>query len=319
MEKDSDKELKYSKSTPIAKGEDIEGKLADRVEGRLDKFCFENCMENLNHAPYILCQGARFSGKTHGINELVFWLDKKFKYKNCFCISNTAKMNKAFPFMKQENIFTDLDVLEKIIDIRKQSFAQEKKCAKDPVLIILDDVSGLRAKSKSNSKKDIDIRYNAGLEFAATTGRHYHLHFIIAVQGKSMISKLQRCNASISFIWVPKSLMDKKMVTDEYLGLSKNKEEREALFDEIYAVPYQCLVIENHLTGCTKTQDYCRKLVFPAKKRKYKMKHVKKRRSKRKDEFSGAEAAGGEGKKMEEQPLIQKNYSHRILNINTHI
>ena len=276
-------------------------------------------MENLNHAPYILCQGARFSGKTHGINELVFWLDQKFKYKNCFCISNTAKMNDAFPFMKKDNIFTDLDVLDSIIEIRKQSFKMEKKCCRDPILIIMDDVSGLRSKSKSNSKKNIDIRYNEALEFAATTGRHYHLHFIISVQGKAMISKLQRNNASISFIWVPKSLMDKKMVTDEYLGLSKNKQEREALFDELYAVPYQCLVVENHLTGCTKTQDYCRKLVFPAKKRKFKMKHMKKRRSKRNDEFSGADNAGKDGQNQEEQKLIEKNNPHRILNINTHI
>lgn len=319
MEKENETELTYIKSNPVAEGEDIENKLRDRVEGRLEKLCWDKCMGNMNHAPYILLLGPRFSGKSHGIVELVWQLDKKFKYKNCFCISNTAKMNKAFPFMNQDNIYTDLDVLDKIIEIRKQSFKQEKKCCKDPILIILDDVSGLRSKSKSNSKKNIDIRYNEALEFAATTGRHYHLHFLIAIQGRAMCSKLQRNNASITFIWIPKSLNDKKMVTDEYLGLSKNKQEREALFDELYSMPYQCLVVENHLTGCTKTQDYCRKLVFPAKKRKYKMKHLKKRRSKRNDEFGNAEGGGDGSKQNEHQYLIQKNNPHRILNINKHI
>ena len=320
MENKNDLEYAELEDTDTSKVEDAN--LSSRVESRLPDFSFEDCMTNLNHAPYIVMIGARFSGKSHGIPELVFHLDKKFKYKNCFCISNTAKMNDAFPFMKQENIYDDLDVLDRIIEIRKQSFKMEKKCCKDPILIILDDVSGLRSKSKSNSKKNIDIRYNEALEFAATTGRHYHLHFIIAIQGRSMVSKLQRCNASITYVWTPKSITDKKMVTEEYLALAKSKDEREAMVEELYSQPNQCLVIEGHLTGVCKTSDYCRKYVFPEKKRKFKMKHLKKRRSKRNEEFSGAEGgasgAGRQGKNMTNEKLIEKNNSQRIFNINTY-
>ena len=82
MEKETESKLTYPKDAPIVKGEEIENKLTDRVEGRLEKFCWEKCMDNLNHAPYILCQGARFSGKSHGIVELVWWLEQKLKYKN---------------------------------------------------------------------------------------------------------------------------------------------------------------------------------------------------------------------------------------------
>jgi len=316
MYKKKDKELDYAKleDTDTTLVEDA--KLGDRVESRLPDYNWDKSMEKLNHAPYIVMIGARFSGKSHGIPELVFNLDKKFKYKNCFCISNTAKMNDAFPFMNQDHIYDDLDVLDTIIEIRKQSFKMEKKCCRDPILIILDDVSGLRSKSKSNNKKRIDIRYNEALEFAATTGRHYHLHFIIAIQGRAMVSKLQRLNASLTFVWTPKSITDKKMVTEEYLALAKNKDEREAMFEELYATPYQCLIIEGHLTGVCKTSDYCRKYVFPEKKRKFKMKHMKKRKSKRNEEFAGAEQ--GSGGQQEESKLIQKNNTQRIFNINTY-
>ena len=84
MENKNDLEYAELEDTDTSKVEDAN--LSSRVESRLPDFSFEDCMTNLNHAPYIVMIGARFSGKSHGIPELVFHLDKKFKYKNCFCI-----------------------------------------------------------------------------------------------------------------------------------------------------------------------------------------------------------------------------------------
>jgi hypothetical protein len=282
----------------------------ERKDFRLQNFDLHKGLHDIDHAPYIVLIAPRHSGKSVAISSIVEMLDKKWKYSNCFCFSQTAKMTKAFPFMKQENIFNSLDPLDQIIEIRKRSY-EEGKNKKDHVLIILDDISNLSSKSKKTGKQK-NVRYSESLDFASTTGRHYNLHFILALQSRSQASKTQRQNASMTFLWIPKSMTDRKMITDEYLGLLRDKTEKEETFQELYSVPYQALVVAGYKNGCTCLSDYCSKVVFPYPVPKFKMKHTKKRRSRRKSEFQ---------KQIEENnqrmmEMMEKKNQMRIFNIN---
>jgi len=296
-----DKSLKY-----IPMDDEIE---ADEHNFRLDTFDIKEGLHDIDHAPYIVLIAPRHSGKSVAISSIAEQLDKKWKYSNCFCFSQTAKMTNAFPFMKQENIFNTLDPLDNIIEIRKRSY-DEGKHKKDHILIILDDISNLSSKSKKTGKQK-NVRYSESLDFASTTGRHYNLHFILALQSRSQASKTQRQNASMTFLWIPKSMTDRKMITDEYLGLLRDKREKEETFQELYSVPYQALCVAGYKNGCTCLSDYCSKVVFPYPIPKWKMKHTKQRRSKRNSEFEQ------EMREQEERIMeMEKKNQMRIFNIN---
>ena len=103
---------------------------------KIDTFDMEKSIGEITHHPYITLIGQRFSGKSVLINELVYWLDKKFKYKHIFCFSQTAKMSEAFPWMKQECIFDTLDNLQEIVSIRKDS--NKHKCFKVCLTILFE-------------------------------------------------------------------------------------------------------------------------------------------------------------------------------------
>ena len=281
----------------------------DEHNFRLDTFDIKEGLHDIDHAPYIVLIAPRHSGKSVAISSIAEQLDKKWKYSNCFCFSQTAKMTNAFPFMKQENIFNTLDPLDNLIEIRKRSY-DEGKHKKDHILIILDDISNLSSKSKKTGKQK-NVRYSESLDFASTTGRHYNLHFILALQSRSQASKTQRQNASMTFLWIPKSMTDRKMITDEYLGLLRDKREKEETFQELYSVPYQALCVAGYKNGCTCLSDYCSKVVFPYPIPKWKMKHTKKRRSKRNSEFE-QEMQEQEERMME----MEKKNQMRIFNIN---
>lgn len=281
----------------------------DEHNFRLDTFDIKEGLHDIDHAPYIVLIAPRHSGKSVAISSIAEQLDQKWNYSNCFCFSQTAKMTNAFPFMKQENIFNTLDPLDNIIEIRKRSY-EEGKHKKDHILIILDDISNLSSKSKKTGKQK-NVRYSESLDFASTTGRHYNLHFILALQSRSQASKTQRQNASMTFLWIPKSMTDRKMITDEYLGLLRDKREKEETFQELYSVPYQALCVAGYKNGCTCLSDYCSKVVFPYPIPKWKMKHTKKRRSKRNSEFEQ------EMREQEERIMeMEKKNQMRIFNIN---
>ena len=72
MYKKKDKQLDYAELEDTDTSLVEDAKLGERVESRLPDYSWEKSMEKLNHAPYIVMIGARFSGKSHGIPELVF-------------------------------------------------------------------------------------------------------------------------------------------------------------------------------------------------------------------------------------------------------
>ena len=241
-----------------------------QVSSIITEFNLDESINKIDHHPYITIIGQRFSGKSVLINELVYHLDKKFKYKHIFCFSHTAKLNCCFPWMKQDNIYSSLENLEKIVNIRKQSGN------KDNVMLIFDDIAGMTSVGKNGKKKN--IRYNDSLEFLSTTARHFNITVILSIQNRVLCSKTCRNNSSFSFIFTPKSHDDTTCIKNEYLGLCRSKAESDHLFDTVFGVPYKCLAVEGYKSGVTNIQDYVSTYIAPFPIRKFKCKCMRKKR-----------------------------------------
>ena len=69
-----DDKIKYDEKTLISKKPNKELAIFDMEEG----------INKLTHHPFILTIGQRHSGKNILLNELIYCLDKKFKYENIF-------------------------------------------------------------------------------------------------------------------------------------------------------------------------------------------------------------------------------------------
>ena len=87
----------------MTKTEDL---VASHSGNALDEFKIDESIMEISHHPYITIIGQRHSGKGVLINELVYWLDRRFKYEHIFCFSQTSKMTGAFPFMSQNTLCT---------------------------------------------------------------------------------------------------------------------------------------------------------------------------------------------------------------------
>jgi len=233
----------------------------------VEEFSFEDSMEELSHHPYITIIGQRFSGKSVLIAELVYWLDKKFKYDNIFCFSQTAKMSACFPWMRQDYIFDTLDNLKKIVEIRKKSQS------KSPTLLLFDDIAGMSSQGANGKRKN--IRYNETLEFLSTTARHFNFSVILSIQNRVLCSKTCRNNSSFSFIFTPKSHDDTTCIKNEYLGLCRSKEESNALFDSVYGTAFKSLVVEGWKSGVIDIYDYVKWYIAPYPERKFKTKSLR--------------------------------------------
>jgi hypothetical protein len=275
-------------------------KVKEHSSNVLDEFIMEDSIMELTHHPYITIIGQRHSGKGVLINELVYHLDKKFKYDNIFCFSMTAKMTGAFDFMSQKCIYDNLDNLKKIIDIRKESGS------KSPLLLIFDDIASMTSIGSNGKRKN--IRYNETLEFLSTTARHYNISVVLSIQNRVLCSKTCRNNSSYSFIFTPKSHDDMKTIKNEYLGLSRSKDETDKIFDSVFREAYKCLAVEGHKSGVVSVYDYCRYYIAPFPLRKYKTKSLKKiiREEKKKKK---------ENKKddMKELTLEEKNLDKNLI------
>ena len=78
---DNDK-IKYDEKTLISK----------KPNKELESFDMEEGIKKLTHHPFILTIGQRHSGKNIMMNELIYHLDRKFKYEHIFLFSATGKI-----------------------------------------------------------------------------------------------------------------------------------------------------------------------------------------------------------------------------------
>jgi len=272
----------------------------------LNEFKIDESIMEISHHPYITIIGQRHSGKGVLINELCYWLDKKFKYDNIFCFSQTAKMTGALAFMPQNCIFNTLDKLKEIIDIRKESGS------KSPLLLIFDDIASMTSMGSNGKRKN--IRYNETLEFLSTTARHYNISVVLSIQNRVLCSKTCRNNSSYSFVFTPKSHDDMKTIKNEYLGLCKSKDEATIIFDSVFREAYKCLAVEGHKSGVISVYEYCSWYIAPFPLRKYKTKALRKAKKKEKKKKKENKKNDMKELTMEEKNL-EKNLIFRLSSI----
>jgi len=237
---------------------------ADRPTRDLATFNMEEGIDNLSHHPFILTIGQRHSGKNILLNELIYHLDRKFKYEHVFLFSATGRMNykSTWSFMKEENIFDTLDNLKKIISTRKETMS------KSPVLLIFDDIAGMTSLGANGKRKN--VKYNEELDFLSTTARHFNFTCVVSIQNRVLCSRTLRTNSSLTFLFPAKSRDDMVCIKNEYLGLAKSTKECQSIYDNVFSKPFNTLVVEGYKSGVITLADYVSQYTAPFPIRKFK-------------------------------------------------
>jgi len=261
--------------------------ISDKPSKDLNQFNMNKGIQSLTHHPMCLLIGQRHSGKNILMNELIFELDRKFKYDHIFLFSATGKMNykETWSFMREETIYDTLDPLKQIIKLRKESMS------KSPVLLIFDDIAGMTSMGANGKRKN--VKYNEELDFLSTTARHFSFSVIVSIQNRVLCSRTLRTNCSLSFLFPAKSNDDCKTIRNEYLGLCKSNTEAQNIYDSVYSKPFNTLVVEGYKSGVISINDYVSQYIAPFPIRKWKSKSLKKiknsKRKKQKDDLRIAE------------------------------
>lgn len=237
---------------------------SDRPTRDLATFNMEEGINNLSHHPFILTIGQRHSGKNILLNELIYHLDRKFKYEHVFLFSATGLMNykSTWSFMREENIFDTLDNLKKIISTRKETKS------KSPVLLIFDDIAGMTSMGANGKRKN--VKYNEELDFLSTTARHFNFTCVVSIQNRVLCSRTLRTNSSLTFLFPAKSRDDMVCIKNEYLGLAKSTTECQSIYDNVFSKPYNTLVVEGYKSGVITLSDYVSQYTAPFPIRKFK-------------------------------------------------
>ncbi len=230
----------------------------------LEEFNFETLSELEEHTT-ICINGASKSGKNYWANEAIYWLNKnkkigKFKY--AFLFSATAHIQNSFPQIPMENRFTNLDNLDKIIEIRKDS-----QNTKDNILIVLDDFATMKSKGKM-------IKNSEALT-GITFFRHLSINCLMLTHRDTQLSPIMRNSCAIVVNFLPKTNQDRKSIKERYLSIGSSKEEVDAIYHQVFSKKYRALVCEQYKNATT-LKEYCSVSTAPAKLRKYKFKLIPK-------------------------------------------
>jgi len=232
-------------------------------------------LDECKHTPSILLASARGGGKSVLLQSLMKYADDRFKFSHIFAFSQTDKIVNGLPFMKQENIFSNLNNLEYILETRMQNTEDAKNLK--PICLIFNDIAGLRENNRS-------IKNSESLEKIVSCGRHRSIMIIILCQKLTMINPLIRLNMDCTFLWVAKSHSVKQRIKEEYLGLCKNKKESEVLYEQIFnGTPYNAMVVLQFKQGITHVcgdNGYVYQYVAPFPFPKWKSKSLKKSKKK---------------------------------------
>ena len=232
-------------------------------------------LDDCKHTPSILLASARGGGKSVMLHSLMQYADKRWKFSHIFAFSQTDRITNSLPFMKQENIFSNLDTLAYILETRMDSKVPSKDLK--PICLIFNDIASLRENNRS-------IKNSESLEKICSCGRHRSIMVIILVQKLTMVNPLIRLNMDCTFLWVAKSHSVKQRIKEEYLGLCKNKKESEILYDQIFnGTPYNAMAVLQFKQGITAVcgdDGYVYKFIAPFPVPKWKSKSLKKDKTK---------------------------------------
>ena len=225
----------------------------------LDEFKFETLLE-LNQPATICINGASKSGKNYWANEAIYWMNRnkmigKFKY--AFLFSKTSDIQDSFPQVPNENRFTNLNNLQKIINIRMKSKKKDEH-----ILIILDDFATMKENGKMVKNSDA----LSGITYF----RHLGISCVMLTHRDTQLSPLQRNSCSIVVNFLPKTKQDQRSIKERYLSIGSDKKMIDSVYEQVFEQQYRALVCEQY-KNATSLKDYCTISTAPSKLRKYKL------------------------------------------------
>lgn len=186
---------------------------------KLTEFDFKTLPENF----FVVCYGARRTGKSWLMNHALAELKDRFDYAYCF--SATAALNDGFPAVRPEAVFNDFDegILTQLMQRQKawvehnknvKHKADEIKCS---TLLIFDDFV-----------HNVQVRYSQQFVQLPVLGRHYKLSCILLSQGYGAVASgglnpATRMNADAVITFMPRSTLDCQKIAEWYLTMPKKE------------------------------------------------------------------------------------------------
>lgn len=181
--------------------------------------------------PSVLLVSQRRAGKSTALRSLL--MEHGHEYDEVYIISQTAKFNNDYYFVKPEHIFNAEDINKVIPLILKNAEEDILKNKKIHRLIILDDVMGYVKNSEEIS----------GL---FTRGRHFYITCFLIVQRITAVGPTIRNNSDIVASALSKSKDVQEFFIDEFLSANFIKKEAYDIFKKITNNPFHFIVAENH-------------------------------------------------------------------------
>lgn len=181
--------------------------------------------------PSVLLVSQRRAGKSTALRSLL--KEHGFKYDEIYVISQTAKFNNDYYFVKPDHIFP-VEVMDTLIPLILNA-AEEDILKKRRVerLIILDDVMGY-------------VRNNDAVSSLFTRGRHFNISVFLVVQRISAVKPEIRNNSDIVMSALSKSKDVQDFFVNEFLSANFDKNEANSLFRRVTDKPFHFIVAENH-------------------------------------------------------------------------
>lgn len=257
------------KGTEEKKGDEKAGGFAGAVNvgdhaapSSLTEFDFKTLPENF----FVVCYGARRTGKSWLINHALAELKDRFDYAYCF--SATAALNDGFPAVRPEAVFNDFDEekLSQLMLRQKAWVEHNKKCThkSDEIacntLLIFDDFV-----------HNVQVRYSQQFVQLPVLGRHYKLSVVLLSQGYGAVASgglnpATRMNADTVITFMPRSTLDCQKISEWYLTM--NKKEGGEFVKSQTAEKHRCLCIDLQDPSDVDEASFCHTFKAPATKPK---------------------------------------------------
>lgn len=205
------------------------------------------------------------SGKSVFVRDIIS--QTKHLYTETYVFCATANLQPAlYDFVRKENIFLTFDEVKlqeiynkqeaQIIRLMK-SGVEKKDCPK--ILIILDDLISDPAVRKSKLLLKLYI-----------SGRHCVITTIFLTQTLNGIGPSMRKNVQLAIGYFLENEDDRKAFANSYLSTKTNRL-GVMVFDRITKVPYQAVVILNHIVEKQSPENYVRQYIANPKVKDFKM------------------------------------------------
>ena len=257
--KEEQKETEEENKNNNSEEEKKESKIP-RCPTTLQTFDFKTLPENF----FMVCYGARRTGKSWLMNHALKELKDRFDYAYCF--SATAAMNDGFPAVRPEAVFDDFDERKlSAIMARQRAWVEHNKTVtrkedeiKCSTLLIFDDFV-----------HNVQVRYSQEFVQLPVLGRHYKLSCILLSQGYGAVASgglnpATRMNADAVITFMPRSTLDCQKIAEWYLTMPKK--EGGEFVKSITSEKHSCLCIDLQDPSNVEESKFCFRFKAPSTK-----------------------------------------------------